>query len=168
MADQSGSPSPRLFTFENCTDYALIRKIMTSPRVWAAISDDFSPSPELFRPTISTELCYVLVRHNDLPIGLFLLTAHNGVHCEVHTCLLPTAYVRGSREIGKQAIAWLWKNAPQIERLTTTVPRNNSLALRFAQALGMIEYGVNPRSFKKGGELVDQILLGMNRPQETT
>ncbi len=158
---------PRIFTFENCTDYALIRQIMTHPRVWAAIADDFSPSPELFRPAISTELVYVLVRHHDLPIGLFLLTAHNGVHCEVHTCLLPSGPFN-AREVATQAMAWLWSKAPQIQRLTTTVPRNNSLALRFAQALGMIEYGVNPQSFKKGGQLVDQVLLGMNRPQETT
>lgn len=159
---------PRHFTFEASTDWALVRRIMIHPRVWPAISDDFSPSPEVFRPSTAPELCYVLVRDGESILGLFLLTPHNGVHVEVHTCLLPTAWIRGSREIAAQAMAWLWANCPQIERLTTNVPRNNSIALRFAQALGMIEYGVNPKSFKKGGQLVDQVLLGMNRPEETT
>jgi RimJ/RimL family protein N-acetyltransferase len=154
----------RVFTFEPSSDWPLIKRIMTDPRVWPHISDDFSPEPENFRPVENPALCYVLVKDEHRPIGLFLLHPHNGCHVEVHTCLLPAAWVRGSREIARQAVAWLWGNCPQIERLTTNVPQNNSLALRFAQALGMVEYGVNPQSFKKGGKLMDQTLLGMNRP----
>lgn len=162
----SESPRPRLFTFEGSTDYALIRTVMTHPRVWPAISDDFSPPRESFEPSTAPELCYVVVRDVGLVLGLFLLTPHNGVHVEVHTCLLPCGWIRGSRAIATQAMAWLWENCPQIERLTTTVPRNNSLALRFAQALGMLEYGVNRDSFKKGGLLMDQVLLGVTRPRK--
>ncbi len=152
------------FTFHRSTDWPLIRRMMTHPRVWPHISDDFAPAPAEFAPADNPGFCYVMVEDGDTPIGLFLLQAHNGCHVEVHTCLLPAGWVRGSREIARQAVAWLWPNCPQIERLTTTVPQNNLLALRFAQAMGMIEYGVNPKSRKKNGVLVDQTLLGMNRP----
>lgn len=154
----------RAFTFHRSTDSALIQRIMTHPRVWPHISDDSAPPAADFKPQVAPSLCYVMVEDGETAIGLFLLEQRGAVHVEVHTCLLPTAWVRGSREIASQAVAWLWANCPEIERLTTTVPRNNSLALRFAQALGMLEYGVNPQSFKKGGVLMDQTLLGMNRP----
>jgi RimJ/RimL family protein N-acetyltransferase len=152
------------FTFHGSTDWALIKRIMTHPRVWPHISDDFSPEPQEFVPVDNPALCYLVIMDGETPLGLFLFTPHNGCHVEVHTCLLPAAWARGSREIARQALVWLWSNCPQIERLTTTVPQNNLLALRFAQAMGMIEYGVNPQSRKKSGALVDQMLLGMNRP----
>lgn len=155
------------FAFHRSTDWPLIRQIMTHPRVWPHISDDYSPAPADFQPNPDPGLCYVVVEDGPVTLGLFLLEPHGGVHAEVHTCLLPAGWIRDSREIARQAMAWLWANCPQVERLTTTVPRNNSLALRFAQALGMVEYGVNPKSFQKGGVLVDQTLLGMCRPRPT-
>lgn len=157
---------PAWFTFERSTDWPLIRGIMTHPRVWPHISDDFSPAPADFQPNESDALLYVVVREGDHALGLFLLEPHGGVEAEVHTCLLPTGWLRDSRAIATQAVAWLWANCPQVERLTTRVPQNNTLALRFAQALGMVEYGVNPSSLKKGGKLMNQVLLGMNRPKE--
>jgi RimJ/RimL family protein N-acetyltransferase len=154
----------RTFTFHRSTDWPLIQRIMTHPRVWPHISDDFSPAPEEFTPAEHPALCYVVAEEGETTLGLFILEQRGGVQVEVHTCLLPVGWSRGSREIARQAVAWLWRNCPRVERLTTAVPQNNSLALRFAQALGMIEYGVNQQSFKKGGKLMDQTLLGMNRP----
>lgn len=153
------------FAFERSTDWTLIKRIMTHPRIYPHITDDFAPPAAAFEPVQSEELLYLLVREGDQALGLFLLEPRGGVTAEVHTCLMPKGWIRDSRAIAGQAMAWVWENCPQIERLTTTVPRNNSLALRFAQALGMVEYGVNPSSFKKGGKLMDQTLLGVNRPE---
>ncbi len=156
-----------VFTFHRSTDWPLIRSIMTHPRVWPHISDDCTGPAEQFTLVEHELVAYIVVEEDEKPLGLFLLEQHNGVHAEVHTCLLPVAWVRDSRAIATQAVAWLWENCPQLERLTTTVPQNNTLALRFAQALGMVEYGVNPSSVKKGGRLVNQVLLGMSRPKES-
>lgn len=155
------------FTFSKCEEWDRIHRIMTHPRIWPWITDDYAGPPESFHVHHHETLCYVLVEEGARTMGLFLLEQHNGCHVEVHTCLLPAAWLRDSRAIAAQAVAWLWENCPQIERLTTTVPQNNMLALRFAQALGMVEYGVNPSSFKKGGKLMNQTLLGMNRPEGT-
>lgn len=154
------------FAFERSTDWGLITAIMTHPRVWPHIADDFSGSPEDFTPCEHPSFWYVVVREGGPALGLFLLQPHNGVHWEVHTCLLPAGWKRGSREIAREAIAWLWREAPQLQRLTTKVPQNNSLALCFAKAAGMVEYGTEPSSILVGGRLLDQALLGMNRPKE--
>jgi RimJ/RimL family protein N-acetyltransferase len=155
-----------MLTFERSTDWGLITAIMTHRRVWPHISDDFSGPPGEFVPVDHPSFWYVVVREGTLPLGLFLLQPHNGVHWEVHTCLMPSGWRRGSREIARQAIAWLWQNATQLQRLTTKVPKNNLLALRFARDAGMVEYGTEPSSILCGGKLLDQALLGMNRPKE--
>lgn len=154
-----------MLNFSRSDDWPLIREIMTHPRVWPHISEDTSPSVDEFVPCEHESFWYVLVSNDTGPLGLFLLQPHNGVHWEVHTCLLPAGWIHGSRAIAAEAIAWLWRHAPRLERLTTIVPQNNLLALRFAEAMGMIEYGVNPNSVLKGGQLLDQVLLGMNRPK---
>lgn len=153
------------FTFSRTTDWPRIRQIMTHPRVWPHITDDFAPPVEEFEPNRNPELLYLLCEDGPVTLGLFLLEPHGGIHAEVHTCLLPAGWVRDSRTIASQAMAWFWENCPQVQRLTTVVPRNNSLALRFAQALDMVEYGVNQSSFQKGGVIMDQTLLGISRPR---
>jgi hypothetical protein len=45
------------------------------------------------------------------------------------------------------------------------VPANNRLALSFAKSCGMTEYGLNPQSFLKDGQLYDQVLLGVSKCQ---
>jgi RimJ/RimL family protein N-acetyltransferase len=157
----------RIFSFEFTHDHSLIKQIMTHPRVWPHITDDASPPPAEFEPVDHPTVAYLLVRDGELPLGLFLFEQRGAVHIEFHTCLLPAAWARGSVAIGRQMMAWLWENCPRLERLTGAVPQNNSLALRFAQGLGMIEYGVNPQSFQKNGVLLDQALLGVNRPRRT-
>jgi RimJ/RimL family protein N-acetyltransferase len=154
-----------VFSFEYSHDWPLIKWIMTHPRVWPHISDDASPEPDKFEPTDHPSIAYLLARDRELPLGLWVLEQRGAVQVEVHTCLLPAAWLRDSRAIGRLAQAWLWEHCPDLERLTTTVPKNNSLALRFALACGMIEYGLNPQSYRKNGVLTDQTLLGMSRPR---
>lgn len=115
------------FAFERSSDWALIKSIMTHPRIYPHITDDFAVPAAEFEPVRSAELLYVVVRERDQALGLFLLEPRGGVQAEVHTCLMPAGWIRDSRAIATQAMVWLWENCPQVERLTTTVPRNNSL-----------------------------------------
>lgn len=149
--------------FERTRDYARIRAIATHEKLWPHVSDDFSGPREEWRPVEDEALCYVLAREGEETLGFFLLVPQNGVCWDIHTCLLPEAWGARAREAARGIVAWTFAETP-CQRLVTSVPGHNRLALRFAQRAGMTEYGRNPKSYLKGGILQDQILLGLSRP----
>lgn len=139
------------------TDIDFIYRCVTSPNNWRAAMDDGAPDPALFFVALKPDELWL--RSDD--DGVFLLTTHNSIMLEVHTILLPSAYGR-AEEIAKQLLDWVFSNT-KAERIITTVPRFNSLALRLSRKVGFKEFGVNPASFKKGGIKHDQIMLGIDR-----
>jgi RimJ/RimL family protein N-acetyltransferase len=134
---------------------------MTDPAVWPWIGDDFSPAREDFRPIEHPGIWYVIVRDQAELLGLWMFVPQNAVCWEVHTCLLPSHGVKRGRQAAREMARWIWQNTP-CRRIVTNVPRFNRAALLFARAAGMQEFGVNPRSYQKGGELHDQVLLGLS------
>lgn len=152
-------------TFERTRDWELVKQIVTHPKVYPYISDDFSPKPEAWEPVKEEVVIYVLVRDGEELLGLWIFVPLNGVCMDVHTCLLPNAYGHKAVEAAKEMAVWLWENTA-CHRLVTEVPASNPLARRFAERAGMVEFGCNPRSFLKRGKLEDQYLLGMSRPEE--
>lgn len=83
---------------------------------------------------------------------------------KVHTCVLPIGRGIWANEAAKKMALWIWEHT-ECQRIVTDVPENNRLALKFAEAAGMQQFGVNPKSYKKGGKLLDVILLGLSRPE---
>lgn len=162
-------------TFERTRDYDLIRRIMAHPQVYPHITDDGCPPVEEFHPVESPEIWYVIVRSDSGPrslafgnaIGMWVFFPQNHVCWEVHTCLLPVGRGETGRAAARQMAAWIWSNTP-CRRIITNVPVFNRLALAFAKRAGMVEFGRNERSFLKGGELHDQIMLGLSKPEEVT
>lgn len=150
--------------FKRTQDYELVRQIMTHPRVYPHITDDGSPEADDYSPIQSDQVWYVLVCEEAVTLGLWMLVPQNSICFEIHTCLLPVAYGGLARRAAELMAAWIWANTP-CRRLVTTVPETNRLALRFAVRAGMQEYGRNPKSFMKDGQLLDQLLLGMSRPE---
>jgi RimJ/RimL family protein N-acetyltransferase len=151
------------FRFERTGDLELVRRILTHPRIWRHISDDGSPPPEEFRPPEHPSIWYVLVWDGEELLGLWMLVPHNTVCWEIHTALLPQAWGERARRAARECVAWIWRETP-CQRLITAVPASNRLALRFAERAGMRVWGVNEKSFLRGGRLEDQIMLGLSRP----
>lgn len=158
-------------TFERTQDYDLIRRIMSHPRVYPHITDDGCSPVEEFHPVESPEIWYVLVRSENGHtlsfgdvVGMWVFVPQNAVCWEVHTCMLPAAYGEAAAIAAKQMAEWIWSYTP-CRRIITNVPVNNRLALRFAKAAGMVEFGRNERSFLKNGALVDQIMLGLTKEE---
>lgn len=151
--------------FERSFDYPLIRAILTVPAIWRHISDDGSPAPADYQPIESELLWYVLVWDEKELLGLWMFHPHNTVCWEVHTALLPNAWGERARQAARQMTDWIWAHTPCC-RIITNVPETERIALKFALAAGMEEYGRNPRSFLKDGRLLDQILLGISKPTE--
>lgn len=148
---------------EQLFDARLIDETMRHPRIYPHIKDDFCPEKAYdFVPPIDDAHTYVGAYRGDEYLGLFLLHPHTHILWEVHTCLLPVAWGSTALKCTTACAQWVWDNTP-CQRLITAVPEGNELALRLARRSGMGEYGVNPKSFARGGVLISQTLLGMNR-----
>jgi Acetyltransferase (GNAT) domain len=151
--------------FERTYDMALVRQVMTHPRVWPWISDDGSGAPEDFSPVDHPAILYLLCRDGKELLGLWMFVQQSAARLEVHTCLLPGHGFRRGREAAREAAEWIWANT-RCHRICTRVPIRNRIAWKFAESAGMTEFGREPKSFLKNGILQDEILLGMSRPGE--
>lgn len=142
-------------------DYALVGRLMKHPRVFPWLVDDESPQAEDFSPIESDAITYVLVS-NPEPVGVFMLVPESAATVHIHTCLTPACWGRKALEATGLVIPWVFENTRH-QRLTTMVPSDNLLAMRLARASGMTEYGVNPKSFLRGGVLLDTHLYGISK-----
>lgn len=145
--------------FSELKDVSLIRQAICHPLVYPHVSDDGSPPANEYQPP--TSLMYVGSWVDDAYAGVFILHAHNSVMAEVHTCLLPDVWGK-SVKISRGLVEWVF-SATQTQRLITSVPGYNRLALRLAKSAGMQQYGVNPASFMKSGKLHDLVMLGVSK-----
>jgi RimJ/RimL family protein N-acetyltransferase len=148
---------------ERTFDYALIRSIMTDPTVWCGISDDYAGSVHDFKPIESEQLIYALWSEAGIPKGLWLFVPQSRIRWEVHTCIPKESRGRAAFDAAQECMQWVWQNTECV-RIITAVPAFNPSALRFARMVGMQVIGVDEKSFQKGGELHDQMLLGISKP----
>jgi len=151
-------------TFERTRDWALIKQIVTHPRIYPFVADDFSAKPEEWQATQSDSIWYVLAKECAEVLGVFIFIPQYQTCWDVHTCLLPLSYGAKAKEAGKGIIEWIWANTPCL-RIVTVVPEYNRLALKFAKESGLVCYGINPRSYMKNGKLCDLIELGISKPE---
>lgn len=148
---------------QRLTSAELIAGTIGHPRVYPQSADDFSPAPEQL-PALTNPNAALYLGAFDGPeyLGLFVVEQRNGILFEVHTCLLPTAWGERAVECAKRCARWIFDNTT-CRRIVTSVPDGNLLALRLAKAAGMVEYGISPRSIQRGGRLLDQRLLGIDK-----
>lgn|ERR1700730_11059917 len=151
--------------FERTYDWTLVKSIATFPRVWASISDDFSPAPEDWEPEQDDRVWYVVAKTDGGSVlGMFIFYAENPICWRSHVCMLPESWGIPARQAFREAFTWLWEHSSCL-RIIGSVPECNSLALAFALQCGMHKFGINEKSYQKGGRLFDQILFGISKPE---
>ena len=139
----------------------LVREIVTDPAIYPFVSDDGSPKPEEWKAPEA--LTYCLVKDGDEILGVWIFRKCNAVTWEVHTCLLSNARGKRGYQALKMLPEWAWNNLEGAQRIITEVVEDNQPALVFALRAGMDKFGVNKKSYLKGGKLLDAILLGISR-----
>ena len=150
-----------MISFERTLDYALIKTIITNPKIYPASTSDFSPPAKDYVVIAHPLVWYVLVKDGDEVLGVFTLVP-DGVCWEVHTSLLPVAWGKRAKAAANGIVEWIFNNTI-CQRIVTSIPDYNSLALQFARGAGMIVYGYNDKSFLKNGVLHARVLLGISR-----
>ena len=151
-------------TFERSRDWKLIKAVVTHPKVYDHVSDDFSPSQDDWQPIENDAMWYVLSKDGEEVLGLWAFHPINGICYEVHTCLLPSSWGERAHTAVKELVPWVWENMP-CKRVVTQVPKYNRIAFYFAKHAGLQEFGVNAKSFLKRGKLHDVIWLGISKPE---
>jgi hypothetical protein len=141
----------------------LIRNIVTSPRVYPWVSDDYSPAPTDWKPIDNAHTKYFAVRNTADVVGLLILIPQSAVCWKVHVCMLPEGYGAPARDAMREMFAWVWHNTPCV-RIIGEVPEHHRKAARFAVRSGMKQFAVNPKSWIKNGVLQDLILFGISKP----
>lgn len=142
-------------------DMQLVKDTITNEAIYPHVTDDFSPEASAYVPA-GEPMKYAGVYVEGQYFGLFAVHPHSVVLWEVHTCLLPKAWGACAIDCAKALIDWVFSHTT-CERLITSVPSTNRLALRLARKAGMVEWGTNPASFRKGGKLVDLVMLGIGK-----
>lgn len=146
-------------TFERTRDLERVRRaIAGDARVWAASTDDAAPAREAWRPGADERIIYVIASDECGMIALFTLLPQNAVCYEFH---MTRAFGARFAAALKAFFSWVFENTPA-RRIVGAVPSDNPIAIRALQRAGMRQYGVNEKSFLRGGELRDQILFGVS------
>lgn len=142
----------------------LILDTLRHPLVYPRIADDASPPADKLQLPRQPNIGYLGAWDGDTFLGLWVVDRRNAATVEVHTCLLPLAAGSKGLEAANACAEWIWANT-DFDRIVTSVPVFNALALRFAERAGMVRYGENVGSYRKSGELHNEILLGLSRPR---
>lgn len=153
-----------MIMIERSADYSLLTSIARHPAIFGRMSDDFSPAPGDYNVPDGEHLIYLLAKVDGIPLGFWVFVPQNHVCYEVHTVTTPAMWGKRAIEAAKLAERWIWTNTPCL-RIFTNIPEYNRLALRFAKAVGMTEFGTNMNSYMKNGQLVSQVMLGMSKPE---
>lgn len=142
-------------------DLYLINQAVMHPKINKSVSDDFTAGQKI---TTSDGFMWLGIFDKNDYLGLIMAHAHNTVLYEVHTALLPKAWGSKAIRCCELIVSWLIENT-DCERIITSVPENNTLALRLAKKTGFKEYGFNPNSILKDNNLIGQTMLGLNKEQ---
>ncbi len=146
--------------FQPTTDTETVKQIVTSPRVWANLSDDFDGDPADYEAKVHPQVVYVLAKDADKTLGLLIFSVHSRICWEVTIAV--TREGRGrALEIAKAGIPWVFSKG--CLRIIGRVLKSNRLAVKLNKAAGFQVYGVNKECVLKNGKLEDFVLFGISK-----
>lgn len=151
-----------MINFSITRDKILIHSIVTDADIWGKVTDDSLTNPDLFFVSLEPRFVWILVRDDEIIMGLFLAEKRNHILYEVHTMLLREAYGK-ALQIAKEGLQWAFNNLLNCKRITTMVPTYNILADRLCKNVGLQFIGLNRDSYMFKGRLYDMKLYGISK-----
>ncbi len=153
--------------FEYTTDTALVRSILTLPRIYRRLGDDSKPAAKDFRVRADHRASWVLAKteraSGETAAALFMLVPIVGGRVECHFCVLPQFWGRGI-EIVRAFVEWVWKNT-RYRKITGPIRGDNRLALKLAREAGFSVLLVKAAKLMRYGKPVDEVIVGLDRPK---
>jgi RimJ/RimL family protein N-acetyltransferase len=148
--------------FARTRDLTLVRSVLTHASQVRMSAED-ATDVATWNPHDDERIWYIAARELDEVLGIFTLIPQNACCYEIHAALLPRCWGARTREALRGALAWMFANSPA-RRIVASIPAYNRLAIALARDAGLTRYGMNEKSFMRGGTLHDQVLVGISKP----
>jgi RimJ/RimL family protein N-acetyltransferase len=152
---------------ERSFDYELIRKTLTSDaKAYRAMGEDATVPAEQFEPNRHPLIVYLVAWDGEpeVPAALFVFVPVNAVCFDAHFWVNRRFWGPRARELGRAALGWMFQETAA-ERITGAIAADLPGAIRYARDCGLVDYGRHPKSIRKGGRLLDLVLLGISKGQ---
>ena len=136
-----------------------INKVILHPEIFKVVAE-YNQTPEDFKTDVNSD-AWVLVKVKDEIIGVYVLHPHNSTTSEIHAHILPEFRKDYALESGSKILEWFLDT--EYQKLIAQVPDIYPNVKNFCIANGFIVEGVNRKSYKKNGVVMDLTLLGITR-----
>lgn len=149
---------------ERIRDPKLVQMLATHPSIFKHVSDDWVKRPEDWVAPVSDSIVYLVASDEEIFFGFGAFFPQTWTCYQAHMGFLPCSYGEQSLSSFKSMLGWMWENSTA-SRIIGEIPVQNRTAIAFAINAGFERYGVNVKSRLRGGVLVDQVCLGISKPE---
>lgn len=148
-----------MITIERTDDFALIKELLSHPKLWREISDDTSVAiKDKWMP--DPTWLYLLAKRDDEIVGVVAFHALNGITVMSHIHILPKFWGERLDEVIPEVRKWLKLNT-KVKKVVSTVPADCKQVLEAVKRYGFNMEGFSPKSIERKGHVVGQYLFGM-------
>jgi RimJ/RimL family protein N-acetyltransferase len=123
--------------------------------------DDNWGDPNTYQPKLTPEMQYIKVERDGVTQGIFFLITLNDKLAEAHLAFYPRAYGKVAK-IGAECLQWVWDNT-SFTTLLCPCLEHNKLALRCIEKMGFTVFGRAEKTWFKGGEWHNYLLLSATK-----
>jgi RimJ/RimL family protein N-acetyltransferase len=113
---------------------------------------------------MSDSLVYLVASDGKIFFGFSAFMPRTWSCYEAHVAFLPSHYGEAAIASFKEMLGWMWTNTTAA-RIVGEIAQENRRAIQFSVRAGFREYGVNQKSWLKGGVLRDRVCLGISKPE---
>ena len=136
-----------------------VEPILKAPELFDRIAEDGISSDD-YEIAFDGHQRYMMIMRDDMAIGVWNLYPVNSVTLNIH-CNILEQYRDHGKEAGRLILKWFVNECPkQYQKLNAEIPVIYPEVYHFTKNFGFVDEGVNRKSIKKDGVLVDQYRLG--------
>lgn len=147
---------------ERCYDPALVESFMTDPVMWATAAED-NVSPESFKADVNSEVWLAIYTKQNELAGFYYLHPFSSVGIIAHANIHPDHRKTLSKRAGAAVMTYILHEFEDVQKVITYVPEIYPNVIKYVESCGMIREGVNRKSYRKNGQIVDLICYGITR-----
>ena len=138
----------------------LVRRIMTIPKIWDVATED-GQDYKYWQPADNDKRNWVIATDDIGLVGVIYIHSDNCYTAKLHPYVIPKRKGKGGYMI-KAFFSWFLRHWPWCVKLVASIPVCYPRVCQLAQRLGFSQEGINTASYKKNGELHDQLFLGIS------
>jgi len=147
-------------------DLAEIWAVLDIAEIKRAVFEDGMDNITDFTPNVLEEV-WLRVWHDDRRIGLFRFHKASSVCLQVHAHILPQFRKQYSLQSARLALSWVVEHISDLQKIIAYCPEKYQNVYAFLKKFGFKDEGFNRESWKVGGKIYGQYLMGLARSEFT-